>query len=417
MKLNDIKEKRALAVAEMRGMLTTADTANRSLTTDEAARFEILKTEVAGLETAEQRAAFLADAERRMTGDPVTGGPDKNFAAECRAFSLTKAIASQLPNSNVDAGREREVSTELRKRLGRPGDGLLVPTEVFHERVEQRVTTTGLPVGGPGSNLIETDLRGDLFIDRLRAAIRVKQLGATVLTSLVGNVDIPDLLTSATAAWFAENTPIPQTDLAFGKVQLRPRHCGALTEYSRNMLLQSTPDIEQLVRNDFAKVLAEAIDRAAISGAGGVEPTGILTLKAGFATTAATWAEVLGLPGTLAAANVDTADAGWLASPAAVMKLRQTLRTPGDTSSTFIMSAPDDLGGYKLLTTNLVPSGVAIFANWSDLVLAYWSGVELLVNPYAEIPYTKGNVQVRAIVTADVAVRHIESFAVAGGWV
>jgi hypothetical protein len=36
---------------------------------------------------------------------------------------------------------------------------------------------------------------------------------------------------------------------------------------------------------------------------------------------------------------------------------------------------------------------------------------DLLVNPYESTAYSKGNVSVRGIVTMDVAIRHIESFA------
>jgi HK97 family phage major capsid protein len=43
---------------------------------------------------------------------------------------------------------------------------------------------------------------------------------------------------------------------------------GAIVEISRNMLQQSTPDVEAIVRNDLAQVLARGVDAAAIQGAG-----------------------------------------------------------------------------------------------------------------------------------------------------
>lgn len=410
MKVHAIREKRALLTVEARALLTAAETESRELTAEQRSRFDAIKGEVVALEADEGRAQFLADAERRMTGDPVTGGGDKNFDAECRAFSLTKAIASQLPNSNVDAGREREVSIELRKRSGRTGDGIMVPLCVF----EERVITTALPAGGPGGNLIGTDYRGDLYFDRLRASLRIKQLGATALSNLTGNVDIPNLKTSATAAWVAENSAIPASDLAFGKASLTPRHAGAITEFSRNMILQSSPDIETLVRNDFAQVLAEAVDKAAIDGAGGIAPTGILTLKPPTAITGPTWLEVLGQIALLE--NVNASGTGWLVNPSSVKKLRSTPMTATDTASNMLMSTPTELGGYPLLASTLMPAGVAIFGNWSDLLIGYWSAFDLLVNPYESGAYSKGNISIRAMVTCDVAVRHPESFAVSSGW-
>jgi hypothetical protein len=68
------------------------------------------------------------------------------------------------------------------------------------------------------------------------------------------------------------------------------------------------------------------------------------------------------------------------------------------------------------MSTTLMPSGVAIFGNWADLLFGYWSAFDLLVNPYESAAYSKGNISVRAMLTCDVAVRRPESFAVSSGW-
>ena len=215
-------------------------------------------------------------------------------------------------------------------------------------------------------------------------------------------------------ALVAENAAIPASDLAFAKASLRPRHAGAITEFSRNMLLQSSPDIETLVRSDFASVLAEAVDQAAINGAGGVAPTGILVVKAGYnAVGPQTLTQILGMIQALETAN--SSGTGWLLSPGSVTKLRSTLVTVGDTASTMLMSAPGSLSGYPAITSNLLPAGVAIFGKWSDLLVGYWSAFDLLVNPYESAAYSKGNVQVRGLLTCDISVRHAESFVVQGG--
>lgn len=415
MNLNAVRESRSAAVADMRALLQKADAEKRSLSEDESKKFEELKGKVSGLEEQEARAQFLADQERRMSGQAVSGSGDKNFDAECRKFSITRAIASQL-GADVDAGREREVSQEIARRSGRQFDGIAVPMEIF----EERVLTSTAPAAGPGSNIISTDHRGDQFIDRLRAALRIRGLGATVLSNLRGNVDIPKLKQSATAGWVAENSALSASDHQFEKVQMTPKHCGALTEFSRNMLLQSSPDIEQLVRADFAGILAEAIDQAAISGAGGDEPTGITNVAGTLTGTLATpsWAEVLETIEAIEEAN--NSGSAWLTHPSVVRLLRSTLKETGDAGAGYIMEGAGQLAGYPLTSSTLVPkvagspdTATAIFGRWSDLLIGYWSAFDLLVNPYESTAYSKGNVQVRAMLTADVAVRHPESFVVA----
>lgn len=46
-------------------------------------------------------------------------------------------------------------------------------------------------------------------------------------------------------------------------------------------------------------------------------------------------------------------------------------------------------------------------------MLGIWSEIDLLVNPFSETAYSKGNVLVRAMATVDVAIRHPEAFVVA----
>ena len=45
---------------------------------------------------------------------------------------------------------------------------------------------------------------------------------------------------------------------------MSPKTVGALSRFSHLMNLQSTPDIEQLIRADFVALLADAIDTATV---------------------------------------------------------------------------------------------------------------------------------------------------------
>jgi HK97 family phage major capsid protein len=424
MRLHEIKERRAAAAKAMRELVNAAESGGRELSADEGKRFDELKGEIERLEADERRAEYIADLDRRAAATPASRG-DERLDDELRSFSIVRAIAAQVPGMNVDAGRERELSQELARRSGRSAQGMLVPLEVFHRPVEQRVLTTAAPAGGPGGNLIQTDNRGDLFIDALRAALRIRQLGATVLTGLVGNVDVPRLKATGTAGWVAENAALTAADHQFDKVSLTPKHVGALTEFSRNMLMQTSPSIEQLVRADFAAILAGAMDRAAINGGGSNEPTGILATagigNADIGTNGGpiTWAKVIDLVAAVEEAN--GVGAGFLTNAKVVKSARKTAKV-ASTDSVMVMESPDSLAGYPLVATNNVPSNLVkgtsgavcsalIYGNWSDLLIGYWSEFDLLVNPFESTAYSKGNVQVRGMLTADVKLRQPASFA------
>jgi HK97 family phage major capsid protein len=239
-----------------------------------------------------------------------------------------------------------------------------------------------------------------------------------VLSGLVGNVEIPALKASGSAGWVAENTAIPPSDHQFRAVAMTPRHCGALTELSRNMLQQPSIDVENLARADFAAILADAVDRAALKGSGvGAEPRGILTTP-GVNTTVfagaglAKRAKVLEMIAEIQEANSE--GTAFVTSPGVVKNFRSS-PLPSIDSERFVMEEPNNLLGYSLTTTNNLSGvpGEMIFGKWSDLLLGYWSELDILVNPYEAAAYSKGNVQIRAMLTMDTAVRHAGSFSVA----
>jgi HK97 family phage major capsid protein len=274
------------------------------------------------------------------------------------------------------------------------------------------------------------DYLGNEYIDRLREAMVIRRLGARVLSGLVGNVGIPKTQTSATSHWVAENAAIAPSDIELDMVMMTPKHCGCLTEVSRNMVMQSSPDIEQLLRDDFAQLLASALDTAAIKGGGANEPYGILAstgigdVPVGAAGGPLTWANVIALISAVDTANALDGSLGFLTNSKVTGKAATILKTTADTSSNFILENPGarTLAGFPLGVTNLVPSNLVkggsgavcsalIFGNFSDMLIGYWSAFDLLVNPYSETAYTKGNVLVRGMLTADITLRHVESFA------
>jgi len=275
MKMKDLLDKQNRIHNDLKGIMASLE--GDDLTPEQETRAAGLQAEMVKVKRLIDVQADIDDAERRMSGTPVTGDP--KLDREMRGFSLTRMIQHKL-GGNVDAGLEQETSDELAKREGRSTEGFFMPLsywqipgnapgnneylEMGHgknlgllrkRQYERRADTitTGQPSGGPGSNMIGTDHLGNQFIDLLREANPLTGLGVRTLTGLVGNVDIPKLKESTSVGWFGENSEIPQTEAKFAKVQLSPKHVGAWAEWSRNMLLQSSPDIESILRPTWPK--------------------------------------------------------------------------------------------------------------------------------------------------------------------
>lgn len=401
-KINALKEQRAAKVAEMRTLH-----AKDKLEANEETRFKALETEVEAVNGQIAREERMAEFERfEAQGETVSGNGDMRH--ELRNYSLAKAATESL-NGKL-SGLEGEVHAELSK--GREARGLMVPVDILLGGAETRAITTTTPIAGPGGNLVRTDLAA--MTDRRRPALKVEALGATILRGLTGNLDLPRLAASGTAHWIAEHTNTTGSDAQFEKKSMGPKTVSGEYELSRRMLLQSNEALETILRRDLGMILAQALDGAAIEGGGANEPTGIIadanvTELLAAALSSDTTADMI------AALEVDdvTGTRAFLTHPNVIAIARKIKETTTDRvvpiSETFHQervewstNVPND-GGSPALDR-------MIYGEWASLYVGYWSGVDILMNPYAASVASKGGVLLHAFLDADVVVRHPEGF-------
>jgi HK97 family phage major capsid protein len=179
------------------------------------------------------------------------------------------------------------------------------------------------------------------------------------------------------------------------------------------------PAVENILRNDLAAVIARAIDLAALTGSGSSnQPLGIQgqsNVNGPIDMSPSTWAGVLSFISNVQADNADFGNLGWALHPNAVAKLRQTV-VVGSTDSRMIMADPDSLAGYPVATTTALQFAGSptvtrmFFGSWSQLLVGYWSGLDVLLNPFDSTAFPKGRVVIRAMRDVDIAVRHGEAF-------
>jgi hypothetical protein len=141
MKMKDLLERRTRIIADMRSITETPTGDGGDLSNEQATKFDTMKAELQTLEKSIDRQRLIDEAERRTSGKHIAGTGDNRLDAEMRNFSLRRAILSQVPDHNVDCGRERELSGEIARRSGRPVQGIALPMSVFHQPVEKRVIT------------------------------------------------------------------------------------------------------------------------------------------------------------------------------------------------------------------------------------------------------------------------------------
>jgi len=333
----------------------------------------------------------------RMSADLDMSNKDKN------EYSLFRAINAAVTGDWRNAGFELEASLAIADKLGRNARGFFVPTDIF---ANKRAMSTG--GAGTGAEFVGTDHMGNAFIDALTNKSVVAGLGAQVLSGLEGNVDIPKLISGATWGWIDEDADAGENDAVTGSLDLSPKTVAGGIPMSRRLLKQSSPSIEQMVRNDLVRGAALAIDLAALSGAGGSAPTGILnTTGVGSVAGIDSYGKMIDLWSKVAADNADVANMAYVLNATNAGTLMQA---PKDTGSGIMTMTDGKINGYQAMVSNQLPGNKVVFGDFSQLVIGMWGVLDIVADTSTKAK--SGGLVLRAFQDADIGIKHAESFAV-----
>jgi HK97 family phage major capsid protein len=339
-----------------------------------------------------------------------------------------------------DIDKQRKVA-ELRSKglvKGQRGSNELVHilarlTDLVERRgaMEYRNLSTA---AGAGS--IPTILERD-WIELLRNAMKVKQAGAREIMDLKGKFAIPRQNAAATSYWVAEAGAPTASNQTLDQVLFVPHTIGAFTDINRRFFELTILDSgEEFVKEDLTAILGRGIDLAALNGPGGLnQPLGIMqntgitstrTVALGTNGAAPTWAPMVELLTIVMRGNAaDLGEFVYITNA----DVYGTLATTAKIGSTFPVFLLDDAGNpagatmyaKRVLQTQQLPNNLTkgttngtlspiIGGIWNQLILAYWSGVDILVDPYTGS--STGTIRIVALQDMDIQVRHNEAFSV-----
>lgn len=374
---------------------------------------------------------------------------------EKRSYSVIRAVQAMISGDWKEAGFERECSEAINQRLEKLGiqrsqgkaAGFMMPLDLpfapdekhlraWNAQGGQKLQTRApyqVGTAGQGGNLVATQLLADNFIEVLRNASVTAQLGARYLTDLQGNVDIPRQNGVSSVGWVGESTAGAESEGTFDKVSLRPKTVTAWSVMSRLMMLQSTPAIEMLAREDLLAVAALALDLAAISGSGAggvplgiVNQAGVQSVVGGTNGANLSFDHIIQLKTAPRVQNAPLANMAFALNSKAVGYLETQKSTTGQYLWTPEGNAIGDAGpklkGQRYVESNQLRSNLTkgtaagicselVYGNWRELLIAMWGVMEIAANPYDSAGFKNGDVILRVMQTADVGVRHGQSFA------
>ncbi len=335
--------------------------------------------------------------------------------SETRQFSITRAVRAMLSNDWSGAGLEREASKAFADKASAAGiqrqaeNSFFLPYEV--QRRDMTVATAA-----NGGNIVATELRPQDFIGLLRSRSLLMDLGARMLSGLVGNADITKHTAGATGYWLAnEATAITESNQTLGLLQLRPKVLGAYTEVSRLLLQQSTPDADAFIMEDLAGTLATSLDVAGFATGGSGAPVGILGTSGigAFTGTSLGLAALINAQVDVATANALNSGCAYVTTPAVAGLLATRARVASTDSVTLWKGNILDgtIEGFRAASSTNIPTDVMIFGDFSQVIVAEWGALEIASNPYAN--FAAGITGIRAFHTVDVGVRVPGAFSAA----
>jgi HK97 family phage major capsid protein len=419
--LRELREKRSKKVDEAKSLFAKAKAENRSLSPEEKTQHDNLIGEIDTLDEDIKRAQRQEDLDKEEANrSQPLNTHNTTEVRDLNSYSLLKAARSQAGLAKLD-GLELEMHQEAEKEAraaGQAVDGVGSP-RILISRRDNSITMPTQPEDG--SAIVETTHRP--VLDLLRPNLTLRQLGATFLTGLTGNISSGSLSEGAVSEWEDEVAEVKKSNQKFATEGLAPKRLGTKVHRSKQFLLQTDPSVEAMLRRDLENSIMLAVERAAINGDGVKKPLGILNtpgigaVSIGANGGVPTRDLLIALATEVEDNDIPMTSPGFLLNVRTKAKLKSTKVDAG--SGIFLMNSNNELDGYPAYASNLVPKNItkgtgtnlsaAIFGNWADLLIGQWGGMDLVVDPYT----LASNGQYRIVIQAyfDTLLQRVKSFA------
>lgn len=385
-------------LVEAKKALGAVDRSDKDALTAAVAKVEDLIRELDAANTEEAAEQALAERSFRT-----------KEKQEKRKFSILKFInevaTDSLSGLELDAAQEGAKEYD---RLGFTRQGQVIPSFLLRDILGQSVTEDGDILG---------EVRPTVFMPQLNNKLTVQNLGATVLTGLVGKVPVASSA-AVTAEWAAEGKDVAVKKINWAKNMLSPKRNVTRTAVTKDLLRQTSLDVEsyliRLMQNAHNELVEAGVIAGAVDGPIGILKTaGVKTIEAGGAIT---WEDIVALETAVNENNAGKGRLGYLTNAKVWGAMKTTPKVAG--GERFIMeeAAGNRVNGYPADWTNIVPSAdgsVMIFGNWEDLFVGEWGGFDIVIDPYTQA----GSAQIIITINAwnDAIIAEPKSFAVLKG--
>ena len=285
-------------------------------------------------------------------------------------FSLLNSIRAIAENRSLDPIAQAVV-LEGQKEMRNRSLSLVGQIQLPSNYEERAIT-----VQTEGEDVVATNLMD--VMGSLKAKNVLVQAGARVLENLTGDVQFP-LSSSANCSWEGETSETAATDMTFTHVKLSPKRLSCVVDVSKQFLLQDSASAERVIREEILSAINSKLEKTFLGAEQGTNtmPQGLFYNNGTPLTEVSKFKDLTDLEADVENANVD-GKVVYLLSPKAKGGLRNMLKGDQTTNLVYENGAVD--GTEALSTSNIAEKRFA-YGDFSNVVLANWSSLDITVDP------------------------------------
>ncbi|MHC4617399.1 MAG: phage major capsid protein [Planctomycetota bacterium] len=356
---------------------------------------------------------------------------------ESNGQALTGDVATKVKSINLAFGQSKhdmesvKSLSDLIYAMTHGRHDLLRP---YHAASTNAYKALGINPDTAGGYLVPVE-QSNQMIELLRDTSKVLPLCREVPLNS-DTLTIPKQTGGATAYWVGENSSITASQQTFGQITLVAKKLAALVQVSNELIMDSDPAVDGIIREDITRVLALETDRVILEGSGVAnQPLGLLNL--GVTTTPLnnppTYNSLVDAVSRVEVENVmETPGWGWVFNPREKHTFRKIQDAQGaaagvgayiftemGSTNAMVGGIPSQLLGYGYETTTQITPDTAdnneteiYFGQWNDVVVGVRKTIELATSNEAGNAFQYDQTWIRAIMRMDVNIRHAESIEV-----
>ncbi|WP_158962588.1 phage major capsid protein [Myroides fluvii] len=417
MKKSDLlKQERMALLQRQQAIYKLVEKEDREVSQKEQDELDSSDAKIEGLDGEIEAAEKHEERQRRfagLAGAPAGGGEGAEIEKIAKRFSFLKAARSITAGTALD-GVEKEMNDEAVREaeslhLGfDTKDSFSIPASMVRA-TGQTVTEDSGKFGG---KLVPTDIN---VVEGFIPKLFLEDVGASFLSGLVGNVSLPKF-SDYEYKWLSEREKIILEAEEIDGPIMKPKRAGAGVSVSKQLIMQSSVAVENMIYNKLRFAAARALNKAALNGDGVKEPLGILNMTGVQLAKAVAEAEMsyeaaVELWGLIAGANADAGNEVFILNSKLAAAAKTTKKDAG--SGRFVMEN-GLIDGQKTIVTNLVEElaglQTLIYGNFSELYIGQWGGVNFTADTVTGA--STGEVILYSNLYADIQSANPEAFAV-----